>query len=139
MIRSHLGEPDFKRKVLIAASPVAGDAPGLRAFANAVSGRRPAGAYDANGLDTRLSVTCVDPSLPRTVAAFESLTAETMAFAPRTGAYYLSLGYPCSFRPASPGRDPHRQPAVTGRPCSWLAARSTRRTPTSRCSASPVY
>jgi pimeloyl-ACP methyl ester carboxylesterase len=98
------------------SAAAAGDATSLRMIADSVHGRSPDGTYEgANGLYAFLAVSCVDQSFPRSVAAYESLTAETMALAPRTGAYYLNLGFPCVFWSA-PSRPLPAPPTGRGTP-----------------------
>jgi pimeloyl-ACP methyl ester carboxylesterase len=92
-----------------------GDADVLRRVVDNVRGRRPDGTYDSvavNSLYAFSAVHCLDNSFPRSREAFESLAAEVMALAPRTGGVYLNVGAACVFWPA-----PHRPmlAAPTGR------------------------
>jgi pimeloyl-ACP methyl ester carboxylesterase len=82
----------------------AGDAASLRKFADNVRGRGPDGTYEEpNSVYTFAAVHCLDNSFPRDVTALQSVAAEVATLAPRTGAFYMNLGYACVSWPA-----PHR-------------------------------
>jgi pimeloyl-ACP methyl ester carboxylesterase len=98
------------------AAAAAGDAATLRTVVDSVQGRHPDGTFEPPyGTYSFLAVSCLDQSFPRSVEAYEALAAETIALAPRTGAYYLSAGYPCVFWPA-PSRSLPASPTGQGAP-----------------------
>jgi pimeloyl-ACP methyl ester carboxylesterase len=88
----------------------AGEAASLRKFVDNVRGSHPDGTHDTaegvvygNSVYTFAAVHCLDNSFPRNLAALETVAAEVATLAPRTGAFYMNLGYACVSWPA-----PHR-------------------------------
>jgi pimeloyl-ACP methyl ester carboxylesterase len=111
--------PDMAEALALAE---AGDAASLRKFADNVRGSHPDGTHDAaegvvygNSVYAFAAVHCLDNSFPRSLAALESVAADVATLAPRTGAFYMNLGYACVSWPA-PSRPTPATPTGHGAP-----------------------
>jgi len=101
-------------EALAAAS--AGDGDTLRVVVDKIRSRHPDGTYEPpNGFYAFHAVHCLDNSFPRSAAAVETLAAEVMTFAPRTGAFYMNAGPVCAHW-STPYRSTPATPAGRGLP-----------------------
>jgi pimeloyl-ACP methyl ester carboxylesterase len=107
----------------------AGDATGVRKWADGARGRGPDGAWEApNGMYVHLAVTCVDNQFPHDVAAYQAFVDEVMKLTPRAGAYYLNKGFACVDWPA-PGRATRPAPTGHGLPLLVVGGTNDNQTP----------
>lgn len=110
--------PDMAEALALAE---AGDAASLRKLVDNVRGSHPDGTHETgdgvygNSVYTFAAVHCLDNSFPRNLAALETVAAEVATLAPRTGAFYMNLGYTCVSWSA-PSRPTPARPTGHGAP-----------------------